>query len=416
MRWCQPGMNLQELIPYLLALALGLLIGLQREQTKRTIAGIRTYPLMALLGTGCASLGSWQGAAGLVVLGAVLVICPLYAKNREDDGPGITTEVSSLVTYMIGALLANDHEGPALVVAGATLVLLQGKQPLHHFSDTLTGKELRAIARLSLIALIILPLLPNKAMGPYEAINPFKIWLMVVLIVGISLTAYFVSKFLGSQKGILATGVLGGLISSTATTVSISRQSKENETSAVGLTAVVLMISSTIVFGRVIFEIWLMAKGHFAAMVPPIAAMMAWMGLLTMLVYRFSDRSTVRENASEPPSDLAAATIFALLYALVLLGIEAAKIHFGDKGVYGIAFISGLTDMDAITLSTSQMVTEGKLTSTTGWRAILLGGMANLLFKAGIVASLGPRKLFGTICALFGASILGGIALMVFWR
>lgn len=403
----------QETKPYFLALALGLLIGLQREAAKSHSAGIRTFTLITLLGAAAATLGIWQTCAAFIAVAAILVVGILQPERR--DSTGLTTEIACLLSFMIGALLVSQKLIVALLLAGSCLVLLQTKKPLHSFSSKLNKDDLYAIARLSLLALIILPLLPNESIGPYHAVNPFKIWLMVVLIVGISLAAYFASKFFGDRKGAITAGILGGLISSTATTVSFSRQAKESHTHSKKIIVLVLMIASTIVFGRVLFEIALVAISHWTQLALPLIIMMAWMGTISLFLLRGIDADTPHEQRSTPPSDLKVAVIFGLLYAAVLYALAAAHDHFGSSGVYVVAAISGLTDMDAITLSSAQMVASGTIDASTGWRSILIGGMANLIFKAGIAAALGPRTLLKPLSLAFAASIAGGALILFLW-
>lgn len=403
-----------DIQPYLIALGLGLLIGLQRESQQEHTAGIRTITLITLLGAASAALGNWTIAAGALAVTALMVASSFNPERK--DGAGYTTEVASLLAYAIGALLVKEQTLIACLLAGATMVLLQFKSRLHGISKRLNEADLRAIGQLTLIGLIILPLLPDQTYGPYNVINPFKIWLMVVLIVGLSLLAYFIGKFIDQRKGVLAAGVLGGLISSTATTVSMSTRAKANANTSALLISVVLMIASTIVFARVLFEISLVALSRFHELAYPLIAMMGWMVLVTLVFFWKARQSDTPERADDgPPSDFKAAVVFGLLYALVRIGVAAANDHFGDQGVYIVAFISGLTDMDAITLSSAQMVASDTISADVGWRSILIGGMANLLFKGGIAATLGPRRLIKPIAIAFLISILGGLAILLFW-
>lgn len=403
-----------EIQPYLIALGLGLLIGLQRESQQQHSAGIRTITLITLLGAACATIDNWTIAAGALAVTS-LMVASTFSPQRK-DGAGFTTEIASLLAYVIGALLVKEQTLIACLLAGATMVLLQFKSRLHGISTRLNDADLRAIGQLTLISLIILPLLPDQAYGPYNVINPFRIWLMVVLIVGLSLLAYFIGKFIDQRKGVVAAGVLGGLISSTATTVSLSTRAKSHTNTSALMISVVLMIASTIVFARVLFEIALVALPRFHDIAYPLIAMMGWMVLVTLVMFWKVRRSESPERSDDgPPSDFKAAVVFGLLYALVRIGVAAANDHFGDQGVYIVAFISGLTDMDAITLSSAQMVASDTISAEVGWRSILIGGMANLVFKGGIVATLGPRRLLKPLAIAFLVSILGGLAILFFW-
>jgi uncharacterized membrane protein (DUF4010 family) len=251
-------------------------------------------------------------------------------------------------------------------------------------------------------------------MGYLDVLNPFAIWLMVVLIVGISLAAYLVGKFLGGTKGTALTGVLGGLISSTATTASLARRSRDHGACGISLAAITL-IASAIVFVRVIAEVAIAAPAHLQSMLPPLLAMMFWFGLVSIIAHRISEKSGKHVADESPPSELKSAVIFGLLYAVVLLVVAAAREHFGDSGLYIAAAISGLTDMDAITLSTSRLVSTASLDTSTAWRMIIVAGMVNILFKAGLVLVLGARSFIKPVLLGMGISLLGGLALLALW-
>ncbi len=211
-----------------IALGIGLLIGLQRERAAGQVAGIRTFALIALLGTTAGTLadrfGGWLVVAALLGVAAVLAVANRIRMDGGKADPGATTEMATLLTLLLGAGLSAGHVTESIVIGGGTAFLLQFKAPLHSFVDRIGPDESRAIFRLVLLALVILPVLPNSPVGPYGVLNPFEIWLMVVLIVDISLAAYLSYRLLGPRGGTLAAGVLGGLISSTATTVSQARR------------------------------------------------------------------------------------------------------------------------------------------------------------------------------------------------
>jgi uncharacterized membrane protein (DUF4010 family) len=292
--------------------------------------------------------------------------------------------------------------------------LLQWKQPLHSFVGRFSEADIRAIFQLVLIALVILPVLPNRSYGPYGVLNPFEIWLMVVLIVGISVGGYIAYKFLGARAGTLLGAVLGGLISSTAATVSYSRRSRHAPETAT-MATFVIMIASTIVFGRVVFEIAVVAPEILSQVVPPLAVMMVTMGAIAAALYWMRRGEAAEIPIDEDPSQLKAAIVFGLLYAAVLFAVAAVKEHFDDRGLYIVAALSGLTDMDAITLSTAQLIKRNDLSVDTGWRMILIGALSNLVFKCGAVAMLGHRKLLLRVSLAFGISLAVGVLLLICW-
>lgn len=231
-----------------IAAGLGLLVGLQREWRSERLAGIRTFTLITVFGSLCAFLashfGGWLLGAGLLALTAVMWLGNWLTYHDSDaTDQGVTTEMAALVVFAVGALVAGGHAHSAIVVTGATAVLLHWKDPLHAFAQRIGADEFRAVIQFVLIALVLLPVLPDRTFGPYGVLNPFKIWLMVALIVGINLVSYVVHLAMSARKGSLVAGVLGGMISSTATTVSHARQSKSRHISA-GTIGVVIMVAS----------------------------------------------------------------------------------------------------------------------------------------------------------------------------
>jgi uncharacterized membrane protein (DUF4010 family) len=294
------------------------------------------------------------------------------------------------------------------------VVLLEGKTRLHDWVKRFDARELNAIARFSLIGLVILPVLPNRAFDPYGVLNPFAIWLMVVLIVGVSLAAYLVAKFLGPQKSTVASGILGGLISSTATTAGIARRcGPDAPSSQAG--SIIIVIASTIVFIRVIFEVAAVAPGVVGPVLPPLGVMLAWSAAIAAGLFWLFRKKISGASAQEAPTDLKGPVAFALFYAVILFATAAAREHFGESGVYVVALISGLTDMDAITLSTARLMQDGQLEPATGWRVVLAGAMSNFVFKAALAAALGPPALRKIVIASFTLCLLGGGALIAWW-
>jgi uncharacterized membrane protein (DUF4010 family) len=251
-------------------------------------------------------------------------------------------------------------------------------------------------------------------MGPYGVLNPSQVWWMVVLIVGLSLAGYVAYKLLGTAAGAALGGVLGGLISSTATTVSYSRRSRE-EPGADRLAALVIMIASTVVYARLLVEVAAVAPRSLYEMGPPLGAMLGVAVLLSLLMWIFGRKRAADLPEQGNPAELKSALVFGALYALVLLAVAFARDRFGTAGLFTVAAISGLTDVDAITLSTSRLVESAQVDTATGWRAILIASMSNLVFKAGIVAVLGHRRLFGRIALLFGATLAAGGAILWLW-
>ncbi len=404
--------------PIAIALGVGLLVGIQRERKASAIAGVRTFPLITLLGTFSGILADafngWILAAGLLALSVMLLVGNLAQFRAEKIDPGLTTEMAGLVMFGVGAALVKGYTAPAIAVSGVVAVLLHWKQPLQKFVVKISESDFKAVIQLVLIGLIILPMLPNQTYGWYNVLNPYNIWLMVVLISGISLLAYVAYKLLGARVGAILGGVLGGLISSTATTVSVSQQTKA-QSDAAPMASLVILIASTVVFGRVLLEIGVVAPEFLPIAAAPLGIIMALMGLLCVICLPRVGQNLIDSPTHNNPAQLKAALIFGGLYAIVLLAVAAAKAHFGTGGMYLVAVLSGLTDMDAITLSTAELVKTGRVSTDTGWRVILLAALSNLVFKGGVVALLGGRRLLISIAILFSIALTGGGLLLVLW-
>lgn len=427
-----------------IAAALGMLIGLQRQRGGPRLGGIRTYTLISLYGAVAAQLatawGAWLPAAGLLALAAALVVArPRDNAAGDDDdeaegdaqgageakpstdgdtprkGPrGITTEIAALLTYVLGAWTMVGPLAPAVVVAGATALLLHIKAPVHGLVRRISAADWTAIMRFVLIALVILPLLPDRTYGPYDVLNPHNIWIMVVLIVGIGLAGYVAYQMFGGTAGSLLGGALGGLISSTATTANCARQARAAPAAA-GIAALVATIASTVAIVRVMVAIAAVAPGKMQAMWPPLASFLGWMGLVCAGLWLFTRREAAALPHYGNPAQLRTAFIFAGLYAGVLVAVAAVKQHFGDAALYGVAMVSGLTDMDAITLSTARLAQEGRLAADTAWRVIVVAALANLVFKGAMAAVVGGWRLGARLGIAFGCCLLAGVALVWLW-
>jgi len=411
-----------------ISVLLGLLVGLQRQRATYGMPGMRTFPLITAFGTVCALLslefGGWIVAAGLLGVVAVLTFPNLVRIRKEEPDPGTTTDVAVLLMYGVGALLVvlPDQMGVAVAIGGGVAVLLQFKPELHRFAKKLGDEDLKAIMQFVLITCVILPVLPNRPYGPFEVLNPRHTWWMVVLIVGMSLGGYITYKFLGRDAGILLGGILGGAISSTATTVSYSRQARPGSADC-RVAAIVIMIASTIVFVRVLVEIAVVAPEFLASTARPVMILMLLTMAPSLIVWYRVRKEASRMPEPKNPTQLKSAILFAAMYALVFFALAATeeavrKEYVGDQARYTVACLSGLTDMDAITLSTARMFRMSEPDSwmaTQGWRLIIVAALANLVFKTVLVGLLGNRRLLGQIALLYAPPLVGGIALVLFW-
>ncbi len=295
------------------SLGLGLLLGLERERRGSVIGGIRTFPIISLFGTVCAQVGQtfggWVVAVGMLALAAIVVSANFAQVKKGTIDPGMTTEVAALLLYGVGVLIVIGYLAAAVVIAGAMALLLHSKRPLHNFARAVGERDMRAIMQFVLLSLVILPILPSEDYGPYGVWNPFKIWLMVVLIVGISLGGYVAYKFFGARAGSLLGGIIGGMVSSTATTVSYSRRAA-SEAALAPLAAFVIMTASCISIVRVLVEIAAVAPAQFGAIALPLSGMLVLTILVAVALFLPSRKQGAQMPEQKNPAELKPALIF----------------------------------------------------------------------------------------------------------
>ncbi|MEZ4645956.1 MAG: MgtC/SapB family protein [Chloroflexota bacterium] len=389
-----------------IALIIGILVGLQREHSydiadkpeEKTAAGVRTFALLALAGCTAAFIADiletpWAYIGIVLPLGALIAIGYFISAWRGE--PGMTTEVAAVVVILTGSLAYWDQMALAVALGVVTMVLLSLKFELHSFAERITREDVLATLKFAIITAIILPVLPNETFGPppFDVLNPYKIWLMVVLISGISFLGYVLIKVVGSSKGIGLTGILGGLASSTATTLSFAQRSHNNQNLAKPF-ALAITLAWTVMFIRILVEVGAVYRPLLEVVWIPIAAAGA-AGLLYGVYLYLAPRpdETGDITAVSNPFELGPAITFGLIYAVILVVSRAAEFYFGDAGLYLSSILSGLADVDAITLSVTELSRSGNLEMETASRAIVLAAMSNTAVKGGIVISSGSPTL-----------------------
>ena len=409
---------------FFVALAAGALIGLERQQDKAAdqrpgLGGVRTFPLIALAGALSAllsqTLGFWPIMGTLFAVGGFLIVS--YNKDRKEHATsGITTPIAALITFLLGALallpdlqLDTTHRY-LLIIASASVVmaLLSFKEPLHQAITHVSNDDIYATAKFVILALVVLPLLPNKTFGPLDVLNPFNIGIMVVLIAGISFLGYIATRIIGATKGLAATGVLGGVVSSTAVTISLANQVKQSPNLSLPGAAAILTASSTM-FARVLVIVGILNIALLPILITPLAAMalvgygMAWVLYLKSSHLQSKSASVIHRN----PFELKSALTFGLLYAAVLIIAKAAQLYLGNRGLYATSLLAGTTDVDAITLSVIQFHLEG-LSSVSAATAITLAAMTNTIVKGLLATWLGGWGLAKHVMPGIGACLVAG--------
>jgi len=403
---------------------LGALIGLIRQWSEQkdkpgemSFGGVRTYTLWSLLGCLAAYLTEHYSAAllpvALFLIGGHLTM--LHWRDGRDGHPGSTTFVTALLTCFVGALVNWGHQQMAVLVAALTMVTLGSKQPLHTWTRHFTAEDIRSALQFAAITGVILPLVPDRAFGPYGAFNPYSTWLMVVLISGLGFAGYILMRLLGARAGIAVTGVVGGLASSTATTLAFSRRSKdEPELSSSYALAVVL--ACTVMLARVGVMITALNPDLAKVIALPFAAM-ALPGIgfgLWQWLARRSHQTNVAPPHIHNPLGLGIAIKFGLLYALVALLVKAATALQFTAGLLPLSFLSGLTDMDAISLLMVNSFHDGSVAAQLAARCVVIGAVANSIVKAGFALSLGSPQFRRQISVVLGLTVLAGVLAMFF--
>ncbi len=386
------------------ALVLGLFIGLQREYAYRQrwkdelLAGARTFPIIALLGA-MATLVAGEFGSALVLAVTVFAVVLLLALGHFREGYArntkLTTEMAGLVTFFTGALC---YWGFLRVAAGlgvGTAVLLSMRLQTYVFARRIDKEDVYATLKFAVITIIVLPLLPTEGYGPapFDVVVPYNVWLMVVLISGISFLGYILIQIGGAKRGLGLTGLLGGLASSTAVTLSVAERSHD----AKGLNTtlgMVVLLAWTMMFVRVIVAVGVVHTPLLHTVWMPLGAVFG--ASLLYCGYLYTAQPT--EEDEEPPSvknpfRLGSAITFGVLYAVVLVVSNGAQSYLGDAGIYLSSVVGGLADVNAITLSMARLNGSGDLEASVATRAILIATAVNTGLKGGIVSLTGTSEL-----------------------
>lgn len=390
------GWNL--LTVFATSLAVGLLVGIERERNPAAKAGLRTFALTALLGTVAALLQqragiAWLVAGGLLLVGVMMVATHARERDAQAD-PGTTTVVAMLLTYLYGVMIWHGRADLAVPLAIVTTSLLYFKAELRGVSQHVTRRDLISILQFGVLSMVVLPLLPDQGYGPHAALNPYQIWLMVVLISGVSLAGYLALRVAGPRHGAALVGIFGGLVSSTATTLAYSRRCR-GAPELLPVAGLVVVLASTVVPLRIL----LLTAVSAPALVRPLAGALAPGALAGAVVAFMLWRRQAGGGGEVPvpdvanPTELRASLAFGALYGVVLLLSSWFSHAFGSSGLYGLALISGLSDVDAITLSSLRLQTLGRIGPNEAMTAIVLALAANTTLKLALSALIGGRAL-----------------------
>jgi len=391
-------------------LMIGFMIGMQRTLSYmpkggQSFAGSRTFALISLLGY----LSGWLGAqipgfivASTVVVGGLVGIS-YYLKVTRYQKRGMTTQVAALVTYFLGLMVWFNLQNYAIFIAVLIVVILEIKPKLQRFESHLSSTDINATILLLVMSFVVLPVLPDKMIGPYHLFNPYKTWLMAVIIAAISFVGYAAIKLLGQKRGVFITGAAGGLISSTAVSISLSKMFNRQFEYINNYTGGIA-IACTFMYLRVLFEA-AVVHPELALRLAPAYLAAASSGLLfSWWLYSHSKAADINfENPaiSRNPLQLSEAIKFGLLFGIIYGAIAFVQTRYGNIGVYIVSLFSGITDVDAITLSLSELAKDGRLSQIASMNGIVIASVTNSIVKLGIVFWLGGWRLGWRVAQFF---------------
>lgn len=419
--------RLAVLTPFAISVALGLLIGIERQRFQAVEpasvpGGIRTFPLIAILGCGAAWLGARVGAPAFVALAAgfAALIVGTYVVTAIRGDVGMTSEVAALLTFVLGAMVYHDHALLASVLAVGATVLLSLRRPLHQLASRIEEADLYAALKLAVVTVIVLPLLPDRRFGPqpYDVFNPYKVWLLVVFIAAIGFAGYVGMKVLGPGRGIAAAGALGGVVSSTAVTLTFSGRSRETPALSRACALAIALAWATLCV-RVLIEVAVVNPDLVPRLAAPVGAALA-ASLVAAAILYLRERAVAAVEPEEVhvrnPFSLLSAVKFGALFTAILFVAKFAQVKFASAGVIAAAALSGTVDVDAMTLASARLARTGEMSSATAVAAICVVIASNTLVKAGMAVALGSPALRRTLVPVAGATLAaGGAALFITW-
>jgi uncharacterized membrane protein (DUF4010 family) len=423
-----PATNFDTVKAFATALLIGALIGIEREKRKTeegnlATGGLRTFIVVAEVGAIAGWMSHVANMPWLLIGGLVTVAVPVVAgyileARAKPSQLGITTEVAAIATYLLGAMATLGQTGLAVGLAITTAAILAYKQPLHGAVTKLAWDDVFAGLRLLIASFIVLPLLPNRAIDPWGALNPYSMWLQVLLISGLSLVGYTATRWLGSNKGITLTGLSGGLVSSTSVTLSLVQQSRERAETAVHYSlASGIILAWCTMFVRVITEILVINRALITSVLAPFGAMVVVAGVFAWIYFRRGSASQ-REAATvgpdvaiKNPFSLTSAAKFAAFFTAVLLVVKVVQQKLPGESIYVVAALAGLADVDAIALSMAESAKTGD--PSVAVNAIVVAAVMNTVVKCGMVITLGSRSLKPPVVLATVAILATGIALIL---
>ncbi len=412
------GLKQGEVLRFLIAIGIGVLMGMERESSKKgdgigpeIFAGVRTFPLITILGYLCmfltGVLSHWIFTLGALSFIAFVIVSYVMSYQREQTGG--TTQMAMIIAFMLGGMVQAGYAGLAIIGSVVVTGLLALKIQLHTAIGKIAQKDIFALLQFVVLSVLIYPLLPDQTFGPFDVLNPSRIWRIVIIILAIDFLGYLLAKFIGTKRGTIITGVLGGFASSTAVAWTFSRRSRKDE-AHVGEYAGGIVLASSIMFPRILIWLFIWNQTLFWDLLLPIL-LIGTVGVSAgvYLIRREDRKEEGMGHQPKNPLNLISAFSFGVLYAAILLLVAFAEENFGDKGVYLASGISGLTDVDAITISMSKLGGE-RFEFFVSHLAIVIGAISNSLLKYGVCLTFGSpsmrKRISMGFLPIIGASLL----------
>jgi len=402
------------------SLAIGLLIGLERgwqtrdAEDNRRAAGFRTFALSGLLGgvTGLVSLQTSAAIIGWIFLGYVGAFTAFHwLEARREGGASVTSVVAGMLTFLLGTLAVVGDLQLAITSAVGVTVLLALREPLHRWISSLSWQEIRAVLTLLAMSFLLLPLLPNRPIDPWNAINPHRIWLLAIMIATISFAGYIAIRAFGNRLGVFMAASAGGLASSTVTTLALARLAREHPSSS-GLLSAGILVASVVMMLRT-GAIALALNGAFLApLIPALLTAAAVLGIGAAALWIRNVQQETPDLQIGNPLAIGTAIKLAALLAAVMLAAELVRRMFGEVGVLVVAALSGVADVDAVTISMARMA-GGDVDSNTAARAVMVAIAVNTISKTIMAGSVGNRKVGLLVGGISAAALAAGLAVAV---
>lgn len=376
---------------------IGLLIGLEREHSRskdqKIFAGIRTFPLIGILGfvTSLTSSITSEWVYVSVLAGFSGLLITAYLTSAKEGRLGGTSEISAFLVFILGTMVYYGYILLPAIIAIVITMFLSLKIQLHTFVGKISGEDIFATLKLAIISIIVLPLLPDKTFGPLDVLNPRLIWYMVIFISGISFVGYIFIKLLGKDKGIVLTGLLGGLVSSTAVTYSLSKKSKLEPLLSYNY-GIGIILASTMMFVRVFIIVLVLNAALVSTLWLPLFIFTISGYIISRVMYKKESKNEITDLEIRNPFELKSAFIFGLLFAIVIFGAKAAQVYLGNQGIYAASALAGLTSVDAIVLSVSKLSADN-MTFAVAEKAIIIALISNSIVKMIISVIWGSSEL-----------------------